>query len=214
MARIGRYRWTICVLLFFATTISYIDRQVIGLLGPTLQADLGWNEQQFGDVVSWFTIAYAIGLLFIGRVMDRVGVRKGLAGSITVWSLAGMAGALAHTTFGFSFARFALGLGESGTFPAAIKTVAEWFPATERAFATGIFNAGSNVGALVTPIIVRWATFTWGWRSSFVVTGAIGFIWLIAWLTVYRSPDDHPKLTAEELAYIRSDPIVPATRVS
>src|SRR5437868_1976698 len=115
MPKVGRYRWTICLLLFFATTISYVDRQVIGLLGPTLQVELGWNEQQFADVVSWFTVAYAIGLLFVGRIMDRVGTRRGLAGSIVVWSFAGMAGALAHTTFGFSAARFALGLGESGT---------------------------------------------------------------------------------------------------
>src|SRR6478609_3666357 len=156
LARIGRYRWTICALLFFATTINYIDRQVLGILAPTLQADLGWNEQQFGDIVSWFTIAYALGFLVVGRIMDRVGTRRGFAGAIVIWSVAAMAHAFARTAAGFSAARFALGLGESGNFPASLKTVAEWFPSRERAFATGIFNAGSNVGAIATPLIVPW----------------------------------------------------------
>src|SRR6185437_4850935 len=204
LARIGRYRWTICALLFFATTINYIDRQVLGILGPTLQHDLGWNEQQYADVVSWFTIAYAIGYLAAGRIMDRIGTRRGFAASIAVWSVSAMAHAVAFTTAGFSAARFALGLGESGNFPASIKTVAEWFPPRERALATGIFNAGSNIGAIVTPIVVPWIALTWGWRASFIVTGALGFLWLAAWLGIYRPPAEHPKCGAAELAHITS----------
>jgi len=212
--KIGRYRWTICALLFFATTISYVDRQVIGILGPSLQRDLGWNEQTFANVVSWLTIGYALGFLFAGRIMDRVGTRKGFAGSIILWSVSAMAHALARGAIGFSAARFALGVGESGNFPAAIKTVAEWFPTRERAFATGIFNAGSNVGAILTPIMVPWIALTWGWRPAFIATGALGFLWLIAWLVVYRPPEEHPKIGAAELAHIRSDPHEPAFAVS
>ncbi|HTI62245.1 MAG TPA: MFS transporter [Gemmatimonadaceae bacterium] len=209
LAKIGYYRWTICALLFFATTINYVDRQVLGILGPTLQRSLGWNEQQFGDVVSWFSIAYAIGFLAAGRIMDRLGTRRGFAGSIVVWSIAAMAHAAARTATGFSVARFALGLGESGNFPASIKTVAEWFPRRERALATGIFNAGTNVGAIVTPIVVPWIALTWGWRAAFVLTGALGFVWLVAWLLIYRPPQEHPRCGAAELAHIRSDADAP-----
>ena len=212
--RMGRYRWTICALLFFATTINYIDRQVLGILAPTLQRDLGWNEQQFGDIVSWFTIAYALGFLVVGRIMDRVGTRRGFAGAIVIWSVAAMAHAFARTAAGFSAARFALGLGESGNFPASLKTVAEWFPSRERAFATGIFNAGSNVGAILTPIIVPWIALRWGWQAAFIATGALGFIWLVVWLLVYRPPEEHPQCSPAELAYIRSDPIDPVQPVS
>jgi MFS transporter, ACS family, hexuronate transporter len=212
--KIGRYRWTICALLFFATTISYIDRQVIGILGPTLQKDLGWDEQAFANVVSWLTIGYALGFLVAGRIMDRVGTRKGFAGAIVLWSVSAMAHALARGAASFSAARFALGVGESGNFPAAIKTVAEWFPTRERAFATGIFNAGSNVGAILTPIMVPWIALTWGWRAAFIATGALGFLWLAAWLIVYRPPEEHPKVGAPELAHIRSDPVEPAFAVS
>ena len=211
---VGRYRWTICALLFFATTINYIDRQVLGILAPTLQGELGWTEQQFGEIVSWFTIAYALGFLVVGRIMDRVGTRRGFAGAIVIWSIAAMAHAFARTAAGFSAARFALGLGESGNFPASLKTVAEWFPSRERAFATGIFNAGSNVGAILTPIIVPWIALRWGWRAAFIATGAIGFVWLVVWLLVYRSPEEHPKCSPAELAYIRSDPIDPVQPVS
>jgi len=210
---VGRYRWTICALLFFATTINYIDRQVLGILAPTLQRDLGWNEQQFGDIVSWFTVAYALGFLVVGRIMDRIGTRRGFAGAVVVWSLSAMAHAFARTATGFSAARFALGLGESGNFPASIKTVAEWFPSRERAFATGIFNAGSNIGAIVTPIIVPWIALQWGWRAAFIATGALGFVWLIAWLIVYQPPERHPKCSAAELAHIRSDPAETARAV-
>ena len=209
----GHYRWTICALLFVATTINYIDRQVLGLLAPTLGREIGWNEQQYGAIVSWFSVAYALGFLVAGRIMDRFGTRRGLAGSIIVWSIAAMSTALARTANGFAAARFALGLGESGNFPASIKTVAEWFPSRERAFATGIFNAGTNVGALAAPLLVPWITLTWGWRAAFVVTGAFGFVWLIAWLAIYRPPQEHPKVSAEELAYIRSDPAEPTESV-
>jgi MFS transporter, ACS family, hexuronate transporter len=212
--KIGRYRWTICALLFFATTISYVDRQVIGILGPSLQKDLGWDEQTFANVVSWLTIGYALGFLFAGRIMDRVGTRKGFAGAIVLWSVSAMAHALARGAASFSAARFALGVGESGNFPAAIKTVAEWFPTRERAFATGIFNAGSNVGAILTPIMVPWIALTWGWRAAFIATGALGFLWLAAWLIVYRPPEEHPKIGAAELAHIRSDPVEPTFAVS
>jgi MFS transporter, ACS family, hexuronate transporter len=212
--KIGRYRWTICALLFFATTISYVDRQVIGILGPTLQKDLGWDEQAFANVVSWLTIGYALGFLVAGRIMDRVGTRKGFAGAIVLWSVSAMAHALARGAASFSAARFALGVGESGNFPAAIKTVAEWFPTRERAFATGIFNAGSNVGAILTPIMVPWIALTWGWRAAFIATGALGFLWLAAWLIVYRPPEEHPKIGAAELAHIRSDPVEPTFAVS
>jgi ACS family hexuronate transporter-like MFS transporter len=204
--RVGHYRWVICALLFFATTINYIDRQVLGILGPTLQRELHWNEQQFADVVSWFSIAYAIGLLVAGRIMDRLGTRRGFAGSVVAWSLAAMSTALARGAAGFSAARFALGLGEAGNFPAAIKTVAEWFPKRERALATGVFNAGTNAGAVVAPIIVPWITLAWGWRAAFIITGALGFAWVTAWLLMYRPPQEHPRCRPAELAFIRSDP--------
>jgi len=202
---VGRYRWTICALLFFATTINYIDRQVLGILAPTLQTELHWTETDYGAIVSWFTLAYAIGYLGVGRLLDKIGTRIGFAFSVTVWSIAAMGHALANTAAGFGFARFALGLGESGNFPASLKTVAEWFPVRERAFATGIFNAGSNIGAVVTPIIVPVIVLHWGWRAAFIVTGALGFLWLIAWLAIYRPPETHPRVSPAELAHIRSD---------
>lgn len=204
--RVGRYRWVICALLFFAATINYIDRQVIGILKPTLQTEIGWNEVQYSWIVFSFQAAYAAGMLGIGWVMDKIGTRKGFSLAIIVWSIAAMAHALARSVAGFSMARFALGLGEAGNFPAAIKTVAEWFPKKERALATGIFNAGTNVGALVTPLLVPIITIRWGWRWAFILTGAIGFIWLIFWLLFYRKPDEHPRLSEAERAYIQSDP--------
>jgi len=214
LAKIGRYRWTICALLFFATTINYIDRQILGILAPVLQREVGWTEAQYGAIVSWFTLAYAVGFLGAGRIMDRIGTRAGFASAIVVWSIAAMSHALARTSAGFSAARFALGLGESGNFPGAIKTVAEWFPSRERAFATGIFNAGSNVGAILTPMLVPWIALTWGWRAAFIVTGALGFLWLIAWLAIYRRPEEHPRVGAAELAHIRSDTPEPMSAVS
>ena len=203
--RIG-YRWTICLLLFVATTINYVDRQVLGILAPTLSRDLGWTESQYGDIVSWFSLAYAIGFLGMGRLFDRIGILKGFTISIVAWSVAAMAHAFARTATGFSIARAALGLGESGNFPGAIKTVAEWFPKRERAFATGIFNAGTNAGAIITPLIVPWITLTFGWQWAFITTGALGFIWLAFWLAMYREPERHPSVSPTELALIRSDP--------
>jgi len=206
LERVGHYRWTICALLFFATTINYVDRQVLGILAPTLQPDLGWSETQYSAVDSWFTAANALGFLFAGRLLDKLGTRIGYAIAITIWSLSAMAHSLARTATQFSIARFALGLGESGNFPASIKTVAEWFPARERAFATGIFNAGTNVGALITPIVVPWIALHFGWRLAFIWTGALSMTWLILWLTIYRPPREHPRVTAPELAYIQSEP--------
>jgi MFS transporter, ACS family, hexuronate transporter len=208
--RMFGYRWTICALLFFATTINYIDRAVFGILAPTLQREIGWTETQYGDIVSWFSLTYGFGFLFMGRFLDRVGVRKGFAFSIIAWSLAEMSFALAKTPRGFAFARAALGLGESGNFPASIKTVAEWFPKKERALATGIFNAGSNVGAIAAPLIVPWIALTWSWQAAFIATGALGFIWLIFWLLLYKGPEEHPRLSSAELAHIRSDEAEPA----
>ncbi|MBZ5632527.1 MAG: MFS transporter [Acidobacteriia bacterium] len=180
------YRWRICALLFFATTINYIDRQVLGVLAPYLQPIIGWNELQYGYIVTSFQAAYAVGLLIAGGVIDRLGTRIGYAISIAVWSLAAMSHALVRSVIGFALARFALGLGEAGNFPAAIKTVAEWFPRKERALATGIFNSGSNVGAIVAPLTVPWITLRLGWHWAFVFTGFLSAAWLIAWLTVYR----------------------------
>jgi MFS transporter, ACS family, hexuronate transporter len=205
-ARIGRYRWTICTLLFFAATINYIDRQVIGILKPTLKAELGWDEIAYSNIVFWFQAAYALGFILMGRLMDRLGTRRGFSIAVLFWSLAAMAHSLATSVMTFSLARFALGLGESGNFPASIKTVAEWFPKKERALATGIFNAGTNVGAIVTPLSVPWIAGHLGWRWAFIITGAIGFFWLIAWITLYRKPHEHPRVKRAELDHINSDP--------
>lgn len=208
------YRWTICALLFAATTINYVDRQVVGILAPTLARELNWSETDYGALTSWFSFAYAIGFLFAGRLIDKVGVKNGYSIAIVTWSLAAMSTALASTVSGFSIARAALGLGESGNFPAAIKATAEWFPRKERAFATGIFNGGTNVGAVVAPLMVPYIALNWGWRWAFIITGALGFVWLAVWLLVYRNPDVHPKLSKAELAYIRSDPAEREERVS
>jgi len=180
------YRWRICALLFFATTINYVDRQVLGVLAPYLQPIIGWNEIQYGYIVTSFQAAYAVGLLIAGGVIDRLGTRIGYAIAISIWSLAAMSHALVRTVIGFAIARFALGLGEAGNFPAAIKTVAEWFPRKERALATGIFNSGSNVGAIVAPLAVPWITLRLGWQWAFVFTGFLSAAWLIAWLAIYR----------------------------
>ena len=202
----GHYRWLICALLFFATTINYMDRQVIGILAPYLQRVIGWNDIQYGYIVTAFQAAYALGLLLMGRLVDRVGTRMGYALSIAVWSLSAMGHALANSVGGFVAARFMLGLGESGNFPAGIKTVAEWFPRKERALATGLFNAGSNVGAVLAPLAVPWIYTRLGWRWSFLFTGFFSATWLVAWLTIYRGPQEHPRLSPGELAYIQSDP--------
>jgi len=202
--RIG-FRWTVCALLFVVTTINYVDRQVLGILAPTLQRELHWSESDYGDVVSWFSLVYAFGFLAAGRLLDRVGVRRGFAVAIVAWSVAAIGHAFASTAAGFSAARALLGLGESANFPGAIKTVAEWFPKRERALATGIFNAGTNTGAIVTPLVVPWIALTWGWQWAFVATGSLGFLWLVLWLALYASPETHPRVSPDELAHIRSD---------
>ena len=235
--RIGRQRWVICALLFFAATVNYIDRQVLGILKPTLAAEFGWTELDYSWIVFSFQTAYAIGLLMVGKLMDRIGTKKGFSLSITLWSLAAIAhawalpigaaavgalmyfGIISTTTaisvsvVGFIIVRFFLGLGEAGNFPASIKTVSEWFPKKERALATGIFNSGTNIGALATPLAVPWIAATYGWYEAFIITGVIGFIWLVFWLIFYRKPEEHPKLSKTELAYIQSDPPEPVVKI-
>ena len=210
---VGHYRWVICALVFFATTINYLDRSVFGVLEPALHEEIGWTATQFGIINASFNLAYAIGFLIAGWMMDRLGTRWGYSISLTIWSLAAAGHAFAGSVWGFVIARFALGLGESGNFPAAIKTVAEWFPRKERALATGIFNAGSNVGAILAPLAVP-ILFAWhGWQTAFVATGLAGIIWVFFWIPIYRRPQEHPKLTPEELAHIESDPPDPAVRI-
>ena len=199
------YRWRILTLLFFATTINYIDRQVIGILKPFIADDLGWGEADYGYIVTAFQIAYAIGLLTTGRFLDKYGTRIGYLWAIVVWSIAGMAHAAARSVAGFATARFALGIGESANFPAAVKSVAEWFPKKERAFATGLFNSGSAIGAITAPIIVSGITLAMGWQWAFIITGALGIIWIIFWLAYYRAPGEHPDVSKEELDFINQD---------
>ncbi|MFO6431451.1 MFS transporter [Erythrobacter sp. W302b] len=214
--RMTRHRWVICALLFFATTINYIDRQVIGILKPTLSAEFGWSETDYADIVFWFQAAYALGLLLVGRLIDRVGVKWGYALAVMVWSLFGMAHAAAFSIATFAMARFGLGLGEAGNFPAAVRATADWFPKKERAFATGIFNSGSNVGAILTPLLVPIIVIDWalGWQGAFIITGALGFLWIIAWWLIYREPEGNARVSAAELAHIRSDPVEATTPIA
>ena len=233
------WRWIVCGLLFFAATINYIDRQVIGILKPTLAGTFGWKDERiYAAIVFSFQLAYAIGLVLAGRVMDKIGTRRGFALAVVLWSVAAVAHALANqfswlrcpalnldattglsivslsgAAAGFALARFALGLGEAGNFPAAIKTVAEWFPKRERAFATGLFNSGTNIGALITPLLVPWITLRWGWQWAFILTGLFGFVWVGFWLAAYRPVEEHPRVSAAERAFIRSDPIEALTPV-
>ena len=202
---IGRYRWVICTLLFFATTINYIDRQILSLIKPILDQQLGWSNEQFGYVNSAFQAAYAIGLLAFGWFIDRFGTKIGYALSIAAWSVAAMSHALVYTISGFFAARVALGLGEGGNFPSAIKAVALWFPKRERALATSIFNSGANVGAIVAPAVVPWIALTWGWHYAFIAAGVAGFIWLAFWLPFYNTPERIRHLKMSELELIRSD---------
>ncbi|MGH9752614.1 MAG: MFS transporter [Blastocatellia bacterium] len=239
VSKIKHLRWHICALLFFAATINYIDRQVIGILKPTLVAEFGWQDERiYAAIVFSFQLAYAIGLLLAGRVMDKFGTRLGFTLAVVVWSVAAIGHAVADwfpwmklptlnldatTGFsivmlsgaaaGFALMRFLLGLGEAGNFPASIKTVAEWFPKKERALATGIFNSGTNVGALVTPLVVPWITLQWGWQWAFIATGLTGFLWIIWWGKLYSEPEKHPRLSAAELSHIRSDPSEPVTSI-
>jgi ACS family hexuronate transporter-like MFS transporter len=203
---IGHFRWVIVALVFFATTINYVDRQVIGILAPLLQKDIGFNQIEYGYIVTAFTAAYAIGLLLVGRLMDIFGAKRGYAASLTGWSFAAIGHALAGSAFGFGVARFFLGFFEAGNFPAAVKTVAKWFPKKERAFATGLFNAGSNAGAILAPLVVPLITELWGWQEAFILTGAAGFLWLIFWFRYYDTPQKSKYVSRAELEYIQSDP--------
>jgi len=220
-SRAGYFRWVICGLLFLAATVNYIDRQVIGILKPTLQHEFAWTETDYANIIFAFQLAYAIGFVFAGRVIDWLGTKRGFAVAIVIWSLAAIGHAEAPTVgtalapivgffgagfstsvIGFGAMRLLLGLGEAGNFPAAIKTVAEWFPRSERAFATGIFNSGTNIGALVTPLVVPYITVTYGWYWAFIITGLIGFAWLLLWLAFYAPAATHPRLSGAERAYI------------
>ena len=252
VTHIGRRRWLICALLFFAATVNYVDRQVIGILKPTLQGEFGWSEMDYSWIVFSFQTAYAIGMLFAGKLMDKIGTRIGFAIAIIVWSAAAVLHAyavelgtvlapvvapivagvvsignsigslvgaapwtftLSISVIGFMVARFLLGLGEAGNFPASIKTVSEWYPKKERALATGIFNSGTNIGALATPLLVPLIVVAWGWYEAFIITGLLGFIWLIFWWLIYRRPEEDTKLSKTELEYIQSDPAEPTTHI-
>jgi len=201
----GNYRWTICALLFFATTINYLDRQVIGLLKPTLEKQFNWTEVDYSYIVMAFTASYAVGLLLFGNFIDKIGTKLGYSISLVVWSVAAMAHAAVKGTAGFIVARAGLGIGEGGNFPAAIKTVAEWFPKKERALATGIFNSGANIGAVAAPLLVPWILGVYGWQMAFILTGAVGFVWLVFWLMLYEIPSKHKKLSPAEYEFIHSD---------
>ena len=204
--RVGRYRWVICGLLFAATAINYVDRQMIGVLKPTISKDLGWDELTYSDIVFYFQLAYAIGYLSFGKIVDAVGARIGYSIAFVIWTLGHTLCGFAGSAFQFSAARFILGIGESGNFPAGLKAVSEWFPARERALATGVFNAGSNIGAIITPLIVPAITLAYGWKMAFISTGIFSLVWLIAWIAIYRRPRETTRVSAEELAYIESDP--------
>lgn len=208
------YRWRIAALLFFATTINYLDRSVLSILAPFLQHDIGWTEIDYGHIVAAFQLAYGAGVIFAGKLLDKYGSRVVFAVAMAVWSLAGMGHALARNVLGFSAARFFLGLGESANFPASIKTVAEWFPQKQRALVTGIFNAGSNIGAIIAPLLVPLIAVQWGWRWAFIITGFMGLVWMLFWLRTYELPARHKKVTAEELAYINADPEMPVQQTN
>lgn len=206
-SNLGKYRWTICSLLFFATTINYLDRAVISLLKSSLTTEFSWNDGDYANIEIAFKVSYAFGMIGAGRLIDRLGTKLGYFFSTMLWSLAAVAHAFSRSTFGFGLSRSALGLTEAGNFPAAIKTVAEWFPKKERALATGIFNSGTNVGAIIAPLTVPWINVHWGWQWAFILTGSIGFIWLIFWWLLYEVPAKHKKLSLKELNYINSDSI-------
>ena len=209
----GHFRWVICTLLLFGTTINYMDRNVLGVLNKTLQHDLGWSEIDYSNLVVAFQAAYALGMVVVGRLIDKLGTRLGYALAMIFWSLASMGTALGSSLTSFAVARGALGLGEAAVFPASIKSVAEWFPKKERALATGIFNAGTSFGAMLTPIVVAWINARWGWRGAFLGVGALGFVWLVFWLLIYRKPEEHLRVSKAELDYIRSDPQAAAGKI-
>jgi ACS family hexuronate transporter-like MFS transporter len=202
---IGKYRWVICALLFFATTINYIDRQILAVIKEILDKEIGWTNAQFGMVNSAFQVAYALGLLGFGWFVDRFGTKLGYTISIVAWSLSAAAHAFAGSFGGFLVVRAALGLGEGGNFPCAIKAVALWFPKRERAFATSLFNAGTNAGALLAPAVIPWVAFTWGWQYTFVAAGVLGILWLFLWIPFYDVPERSKRVRSAELEHIRSD---------
>lgn len=210
----GRWRWLICGLLFAAVVLSYIDRQVLSVLKPTLAARYGWSERGYGDVVFWFQAAYGIGYVAFGRFVDRFGARAGYTLAVALWTVGHLAHVLVTSTRGMALVRIPLALGESGTFPSALAATAEWFPRRERAFAIGLFNAGANIGAILTPLMVPVIALTFGWRAAFIVTGALTIVWLVAWLALYRRPREQPRLSAAELAYIEQDPPEPRRPVA
>ena len=199
-------RWSVCALLFFATTVNYVDRQVLSFLALTLQTTIGWTTIDYGYITAAFQAAYGVGLLGAGWFMDRLGTRKGFALAVGLWSLAAIAHAAAFSAFTFGAARALLGLGESASFPACNKAVAEWFPKKERALAFGLFNSGANIGAVIVPLTIPWLALTFGWRAAFVATGALGFVWLVFWWLLYAQPAEHHAVSPAELALIQSDP--------
>jgi ACS family hexuronate transporter-like MFS transporter len=203
--KIGKYRRTVCSLIFFATTINYIDRSVISFLKSTFTEQLGWTDGDYADVEITFKIFYALGLLGAGGLIDKFGTKIGYGLATFLWSVAGVATGFVNTVMGFQIVRGALGLAEAGNFPAAIKTVAEWFPKKERALATGIFNSGANIGAIITPLTVPFIVAKWGWQWAFILTGVLGFVWLIFWFILYEVPRKQKKLSVAELEYIESD---------
>lgn len=201
----GNYRWFIAFLLFGATTINYIDRQIFGLLKPELEVIFDWTETDYSRIVMAFTACYAVGLLVYGKVIDRIGTKLGYTISVTIWSISAILHAAVRSNFGFGVARALLGLGESGNYPAGVKTTAEWFPRKERALAIGILDSGSNIGACIGPILVPWLLAVYGWQASFIITGSLGFIWLVVWRIFYSVPEKQNRLSQAELDYIRSD---------
>jgi MFS transporter, ACS family, hexuronate transporter len=198
----SRIRWTVCAMLFAATSINYMDRQVLSILAPTLQHSIGWTEQQYGYIVGAFQLAYALGLIAAGRMVDKLGTRLGYSIVMALWSAAAMAHSLVQSAFGFGVARFFLGLGESGNFPAAVKATAEWFPQKERSLATGIFNSGANLGAILAPATIPWITLHYGWRPAFLATGTFSSLWIVWWAWKYRRPQDSAKVSVAELQWI------------
>jgi MFS transporter, ACS family, hexuronate transporter len=198
----SRIRWTVCAMLFAATSINYMDRQVLSILAPMLQHSIGWTEQQYGYIVGAFQLAYALGLIAAGRMVDKLGTRLGYSIVMALWSAAAMAHSLVRSAFGFGVARFFLGLGESGNFPAAVKATAEWFPQKERSLATGIFNSGANLGAILAPATIPWITLHYGWRPAFLATGTFSSLWIVWWAWKYRRPQDSAKISVAELQWI------------
>ena len=203
--KISNYRWTVCALIFFATTLNYLDRQVIGILKPMLESDLHIGEADYGNIVTVFQLFYGFSMLIAGRLIDKFGTKIGYGLSVLLWSVAAMGHAFAKGVVGFGFWRALLGISESGNFPAAIKTIAEWFPKKERALATGIFNSGANVGAVIAPVAVPAIVITWGWQAAFIMTGGIGFVWILLWILFYELPEKKRKISTGELELIHSD---------